>query len=49
MDGQQILERVFSNVGSMCLQDGMQKVRGSNPLSSTDVMSQHIEDTPDPH
>jgi hypothetical protein len=27
MDGQQVLEREFSNVGSMCLQDGMQKVR----------------------
>jgi hypothetical protein len=26
----------FSNVGSVCLQDGMQKVRGSNPLSSTE-------------
>ena len=25
---------IFSNVGSSCLQDGMQKVRGSNPLSS---------------
>ena len=37
MDGQQVLEREFSNVGSMCLQDGMQKVRGSNPLSSTDL------------
>ena len=27
MDGQQILEREFSNVTSMCLQDGMQKVK----------------------
>jgi len=26
MDGQQVLECEFSNVGSMCLQDGMQKV-----------------------
>jgi hypothetical protein len=37
MDGRQVLEREFSNVASMCLQDGMQKVRGSNPLSSTDL------------
>jgi len=28
---------------------GMQKVRGSNPLSSTTVMSQDIEDTSNPH
>ena len=27
MDGQQVLEPEFSNVASMCLQDGMQKVR----------------------
>ena len=27
MDGQQVLEWEFSNVGSMCLQDGMQKVK----------------------
>jgi hypothetical protein len=27
MDGQQVLEHEFSNVASMCLQDGMQKVR----------------------
>ena len=26
MDGQQVLEHEFSNVASMCLQDGMQKV-----------------------
>ena len=33
MDGQQVLEREFLNAGSMRLLDGMQKVRGSNPLS----------------
>jgi hypothetical protein len=27
MDGQQVLDQEFSNVGSMRLQDGMQKVR----------------------
>jgi hypothetical protein len=37
MDGQQVLDRVFSNVGAVCLQDGMQKVRGSNSLSSTNL------------
>jgi hypothetical protein len=37
MDGQQVLERVFSNVGSMCLQDGMQKVR--TPARTADMIS----------
>ena len=35
MDGQQVLEREFSNVGSMCLQDGMQKTRRSEPKPSS--------------
>jgi hypothetical protein len=32
MDGQQDLECEFSNVGSMCLQDGMQKVRARGAI-----------------
>jgi hypothetical protein len=35
MDGQQVLEREFPNVDSICLQDGMQKVRGFESLSFT--------------
>jgi hypothetical protein len=35
MDRQQGLECEFSNVGSMCLQDGMQKVTSRIPLAAT--------------
>ena len=43
MDGQPALEREFSNVGSMCLQDGMQKVTpgtrpGRDPLPNPAVL-----------